>query len=409
MAHPLTQQPPNMIGFGAPATMSPLGFGFGQPYHSPGFSGGVRPSGVSGFGFGALASPSTAGPSMTPLKRIPPPRSSPAPTTPMHHASAKRSRRASASPSTSPSPLGSPSLSKRRDVDDDIDDHRRKIAGKASKRLRKEDEGAVATTDGPDLGLLLGKTNEAYMTVRLHPTASFPATSHLPILLELLNENPSLAPRVLGRIPQPPLQNCLETLERIVSKIGKATGSWEPQDGYVATRRWNRAEDQVGQFTKTASTYLKFFTTPPEAGSSVEPNTIYHLLHDLTAHILQILALVPEGPPPAARPFLEVARSVLDSWGQWIGGLSNEVNNRGGMYPASMVSSWADGLETLAREPAQLEQQVTPMATLSSWATPISLPPTPTARNPLVQGFRDALQPHRQRFVNELGWLVVRQ
>jgi len=175
MAHPLTQHPPNMIGFGAPATMSPLGFGFGQPSHSPAFGAHAhspafgaaaphRPAGGAGFGFGSgvgFGSPSSAaGPALSsPLRRLPV-RPSPAPMTPSTN-NLKRSRRASQSPSSSPSPLASPSLSKRRagDGDDDLETDRRerKIAGKVTKRIRKDAETATVSTDGPDLGLLLGK------------------------------------------------------------------------------------------------------------------------------------------------------------------------------------------------------------------------------------------------------------
>jgi hypothetical protein len=232
--------------------------------------------------------------------------------------------------------------------------------------------------------------------------ASLPSTSHLPILLELLNDNPSLAQRVLRNIPQPPLANCIETLERIVYKIGKDAGSWEPQQGYVASRRWNRVENEVTNFTKTASTYIKFFTAPRD--SSPEPNTIFHLLHTLTAHSLQILALVPADTPPSARPFLDLANLLLTNWTAWIGGLSDEVNRRGGMYAAGMVSTWADGLDSVARVPASSVSSA-PVSTLASWASPVAMP-TRAVSNALIDGFREALEPLRARFVNELGWLL---
>lgn len=206
-------------------------------------------------------------------------------------------------------------------------------------------------------------------------------------------------------MPQPPLNNCLETLERIVAKTGKAAGSWDPQDGYVAERRWNRVESLVGEFVKTATTYIKFFTQPSSSTSS-EPNTIYHLLHALTSDVLQLLSLVPcqTQPPSAARPLLDLANLILTSWEQWIGGLSDEVNNRGGMYPHPTVSSWADGLAGLARAPPASQASA---VALSSWATPISLP-SQQVENHLADGFRQALIPVRDKFANELGWLVPR-
>lgn len=219
----------------------------------------------------------------------------------------------------------------------------------------------------------------------------------------MINENPSLAPRVLRSIPQPPLANCLETLERIVHKIGKEAGSWEIQEGYVATRRWNRVGEQVTNFTKTATTYIKFFTAPRD--STPEPNTIFHLLHALTSHTLQILALVPDDTPPNARPFLDLANLILTSWTSWVSALSEEVNSRGGMYAAGMVSTWADGLDSLARAPTAPSPS-TPVSTLASWASPVSLPAR-AIDSPLVNGFRQALQPIHERFVNELGWLVA--
>lgn len=237
-------------------------------------------------------------------------------------------------------------------------------------------------------------------------TASLPSSSHLPILMDVINEVPSLAPLILRRIPQPPLDNCLEQLERIVAKIGRAAGSWDVQDGYVATRRWNRVDELVDSFTKTASTYLKFFSQPSSTQEAAEPNTLYHLLHALTAYALQIMPIVPDGPPASARPFLELANLVLTTWGTWLDRISDEVNNRGGMFPQSMAQSWADGLDHLASEPPQTTDAA---ASTVSWAMPMSMPPPPSARvNPLVPGFRHALQPIRDRFMNELGWLAAR-
>lgn len=234
-----------------------------------------------------------------------------------------------------------------------------------------------------------------------------PSTSHLPILMELLNADPALAPRLLKRMPTPPLANVLETLERTMSKIGKAAGTWEPQEGVVAQRRWHRAEDQVGVFEKSASTYLKFFTSPSleqSSGEGSEPNTIFHLLHALTVHVLQLLALVPtpNSPPPAARPLLDLANAILTAWNQWVGGLSDEVNNRGGMYPHGMVSSWADGLADLARPSPQ--QQSNNDAHVS-WTMSISAP-VQREESSLVVGFREALAPVRDGFINNLGWMV---
>lgn len=172
MAHPLTQHPPNMIGFGAPATMSPLGFGFGQPGMALGSP--VRPGGFNGLhhGFGAMspgfASPGFASPGpSSPIKRASPPRMSSVPVNAVSH---KRTRRAS-SVSSSSSPVGSPSLSSRR-IDDD-DRRERKIAGsKATKRIRKEAQEAPTASDGPDLGLLLGKLHTGYAK---YADSSFPS------------------------------------------------------------------------------------------------------------------------------------------------------------------------------------------------------------------------------------------
>lgn len=234
-----------------------------------------------------------------------------------------------------------------------------------------------------------------------------PPTSHLPILLELLQENPALAPRVLRSMPTPPLSNVLETLERIVAKIGKAAGSWEQQSGYVATRRWNRVEEHVQAWTKSASTYLKFFTTSNNSTSTpTEPQTIYHLLHALTTTIVQILAIVPAGPPPNAKEFLDLANSVLSAWSDWVSALSDEVNQRGGMFPQSTVQNWADGINALAAESQSAPAAAAPV--FSSWSTPMSLPTAPVEPNPYIEGFRIALQPLRERFINELGWLVAR-
>jgi hypothetical protein len=219
--------------------------------------------------------------------------------------------------------------------------------------------------------------------------------------MELLNDNPALSERVLKRLPAPPLANVLETLERSVAKIGKAAGSWEPQEGVVAQRRWHRAEEAVSAFEKSANTYLKFFTSG--SNGPAEPNTIFHLLHALTSHVQQLLALVPSpsSPPPAARPLLDFANALLTAWRQWVGGLSDEVNNRGGMYPHGMVSSWADGLGELVRPPPPPQQAPAQV----SWSMAISTP-VQVAESALVSGFRDALVPVRDQFANSLGWMI---
>lgn len=219
--------------------------------------------------------------------------------------------------------------------------------------------------------------------------------------MELLNDNPALSERVLKSLPAPPLPNVLETLERSVAKIGKVAGTWEPQEGVVAQRRWNRAEEGVSTFVKSASTYLKFFTSGSTGPS--EPKTIFHLLHAITADVQQLLALVPSpnSPPPASRPLLDIANALLTAWNQWLGGLSDEVNNRGGMYPHGMVSSWADGLAGLTRAPPQPVAQAAQVSWSMVITTPVHVP-----ESPLVSGFRDALAPVRDGFANRLGWMI---
>ncbi len=440
MAHPLTQQPPSSIPFGSASRPSPLAFGFGQPSHTNAFAAGQSFSGgnlnkaATTFGFGA-SSPSK--------KSF----STPRPTLP-HLAgpssSLKRSRRSSTS-SESASPPHSPSHPYSRP----------KLYG------RDKDHGdllsdvkAVSRDGGVDLGVLLGLFT-AFLGQKAKPAdtwylkATLPSTAHLSILLQVLQNNPHLTSSVLAQIPQPEMGECLQTLSKHMDKICKASHgtAGDGPETQAGRRLWMRIENDVSQYCisvslrianredefspkSQASTYLHYFTT----STSTDHNriNIQPLLFAITSAIYKILSLVPTSTnnpnaltstestninhPASAKPVLDLANVSLSKWGQWIETLSREVNQLGGMYPHSSVTTWIEGLDELANPSTTISTNNNNMAslnnseTISRWRTTSHSHVQDTTQNhPLVMFFREAFGPVRDKFLSELGWLVGRQ
>ncbi|ORY33740.1 hypothetical protein BCR39DRAFT_518954 [Naematelia encephala] len=409
MAHPLTQHPPSALPFTAASRPSVLGFGFGFPSSStsslsstPAFATQARlPSGnVSHVAFGSPASP---------YKR--PAVSVRTGNTP--HVSLKRPRR-SASPSSSPSPspssseLSSPSnasgeLPKGR-ANKDLsvgslalkDEDRRTIASrKAIKRVRTEEAGPTrASAQDMDVGVLL---------------AALPASAHLPILLGLVEANPTLASAVLSRIPQLDLDECLHALDKSLDKIKRVAGFTSP--GADLSRGWKRAHHEVANFCRMAMTYLNYFASSTGSGSAPDPQTIHSMLRATTLHIYSLLIYIPspDSDIPSAKPLLDLAKSTLSSWTAWVSALSQEVNQRGGMFPHTSVSAWADSIDLLAGNTLAQQQHWSGGGggtfSLTAWPSSSSS----SNDHPVVLSFRSAFAPVREKFINELGWLVGRQ
>lgn len=79
--------------------------------------------------------------------------------------------------------------------------------------------------------------------------ATLPPTSHLPILLHLLKQDPSLEATVMSQIPEPDLSECLAALDKSMSKCRKALGVAVKVD-VDAQRRWSRASPEVEELVR---------------------------------------------------------------------------------------------------------------------------------------------------------------
>jgi hypothetical protein len=132
---------------------------------------------------------------------------------------------------------------------------------------------------------------------------------------------------------------------------------------------------------------------------------------------LTLLRLIPSSAQTAPRgPLLRIGEAILPAWNAWLSNLSDEVNNRGEMYPHSLVSSWADNLDSLANaNAASVPQAASSGWSASTWSSPLtSTWGAPTANptqpsHPLVDAFVSAVKPIRDRFLTQLGWLIGRQ
>ncbi|WVF70350.1 hypothetical protein IAT40_005140 [Kwoniella sp. CBS 6097] len=469
MAHPLTQQPPSSLPFAFAAKPSPLSFGFGLPstpvsFGSPSQSFASTPSG-SGFrppsSNTALNWPiSTPSPTrLTALKSRPalaltPTTSGQTPTHAQAHVassngtpftSLKRSRR-SRSPSSSP-PLSPSSFSSRPSISRTVDDGQSSkvdlsaVAGlaladgssdpatndenKAAKRSRlvRAVTDSVATSasnavsENLDVGILL---------------ASLPASAHLPILLQLLRTHPNLSDEVLPQIPQPDLRACIKELQSIFDRVQKVAGpsvgnvfatAGMPSNQIAENRRWERSKEAIYLFCRTASTYIRYFTSPTIGSSSTQPTDIqslFILFHPLTTQLYYLFRLIP--PSSTSNSVLDLAKLVLTGWTTWVDTLSREVNGSGGMYPHSVVTQWADILDQLT---LGTTSDPSPSPTSFGWSAPqqpasmhwsssnISLGAAPAAStippSAFEHSFQQAMKPVRDRFNTEVGWLIGRR
>lgn len=77
------------------------------------------------------------------------------------------------------------------------------------------------------------------------------------------------------------------------------------------------------------------------------------------------------------------------------------------MFPSSTVQTWSNNLDALANAPGpgQTPQQAASSFGWGSYPQPTAAAETP---HPLVDSFRGAMAPIRDRFVTELGWLIGR-
>ncbi|WVW82437.1 hypothetical protein I302_104447 [Kwoniella bestiolae CBS 10118] len=390
MAHPLTQQPPSSLPFPFAARPSPLSFGFGHPSTPTGLT---TPTRVTNTGFN-WSSP-VYSPTKTSLAR---PRSD------SNHivssSTLKRTRR-SRSPSSSPplspnSPASSSSQVRGSTSKVDLS----AVAGlalqdgpsKSAKRSRftSSENPQTSSSDGIDVGILL---------------ATLPSSAHLPILMQLLRTHPTLSETVLNQIPQPEVKTCVREIQTAFEAVQKAAGGslgMREASELFELRRWERVRNEAEIFCRTASTYIQFFTS--NAKPPLEAESIFAFLQPLTTCLQTLLSVVPVTSPPT-NPVLELAKLVLSIWTLWLTSLSAEVNQRGGMYPHSVVTTWADTMDRLTSKSTTGQWDANHSA---HWSLPSSRPANED-RTSFDESFRQALMPLRERFLTEVGWMIGRR
>ncbi|WVQ62064.1 uncharacterized protein L199_000199 [Kwoniella botswanensis] len=392
MAHPLTQQPPSSLPFPFAARPSPLSFGFCHPSTPSGFTSPSRPS-SSGLNW---SSP-VHSPTKTSLSRLRSESNNLTPSSTLKRA--RRSRSPSSSPPLSPnSPASSSSQARGSASKVDLS----AVAGlalqdgpsKSAKRSRvlPSDNPPIAASDGIDVGILL---------------ATLPSSSHLPILMQLLRTHPTLSESVLGQIPQPEVKTCVREMQTAFEAVQKAAGGsfgMREASELFELRRWERVRGEAEIFCRTASTYIRYFTSNTK--SPLEAESIFAFLHPLTTYLRTLLSVVPVNAPPN-NPILDLAKLVLTIWDLWLKSLSAEVNQRGGMYPHPVVTNWAETMDRLTSKSATSAWDSSHHT--SHWSLPTSRPANQDSSPSFDESFRQALEPLRNRFLTEVGWMIGRR
>lgn len=259
MAHPLTQQPSSTISFPFAARPSPLTFGFGLPSAAPS----EAPTHMSStHSPHRITRPACSSPSRNSFAR---PRPSQAFTPPTR--SLKRTRR-SRSPSTSPTgSIQSPRSCSPTPVSSHLGSYPSpkglptdlSHASKTVKRSKLQNSTSdEQSAEGVDIGIMLGKLFYAYEMSLLTPyLAALPPSAHLPILLQLLQLEPSLSSTVLGIMPKLEFRSCLKEMERLFAEIEKLAGPVASISFYpgalAESRRWDRVSNHIEVYCRTVS------------------------------------------------------------------------------------------------------------------------------------------------------------
>lgn len=155
-----------------------------------------------------------------------------------------------------------------------------------------------------------------------------------------------------------------------------------------------------------ASTYINYLVQPQSSASDYDLQAVQTLLFTLSIHIYTLLRLVPGntdmGHGTVTHSLLELGKSLVNHWSNWLSKLAAEVNQRGGMFPSSTVEVWANNLDTLASSSR-------PQSTFSPFPSNLFQSANNEPEHQLVTSFRSALVPLRDRFASELGWLIGRR
>ncbi|EIW72504.1 hypothetical protein TREMEDRAFT_58676 [Tremella mesenterica DSM 1558] len=401
MARPLTQHPSSALNFGFASRGPPLGFDFAlSSPSSQTFTSCSATAAIPHYTFGSThRSPS---PHKSPLSRRRDHPGSLPPTSQFIGSNSKRnlkrSRRQSASSASgSNSATSSPTLTRRELTGESKKIELGSIAklgiGEPRRKMIKRNqtntnviptitENNEVNREDVDMGVML---------------ASLPPPYHLRILLQLLQNDPSLSATVMPLLPLPELQDCEDQLENAVDGIKRLLLPFPGSATSASEREWRRVIDKVDYFCRMCTTYLEIFTKHSPTGLE----KTYDILALLSSSFLQVLSLSPPPPSHAQSPSTPIERfglSLIRAWSTWVSNLSENVNRRGGMFPHSTVSGWLGTLDTLAGQHA-----------VNSWSSGAgTIPVVPGIGHPTVRAFREAMEPIRQKFITDLGWLAGR-
>ncbi|WVO17270.1 hypothetical protein L204_104962 [Cryptococcus depauperatus] len=392
MAYPIAQQAPPSLAFPFASRPSPLSFNFGLPstpatsphksitHNLPAFSSAYTPHAC--YNSSATATPT--------------------------HLSLKRARR-SLSPSTSPPASRSQQTSRKSNKHESSMIAQRTIqttSDRATKPIKRTKLQVLQVEPQPDNAIDPG--------IML---ATMPPSAHLPILLQLLRDNPSLSQSVLSMIPRPDLKTYVKELDGKFAELERTTGRLSsplPFSGALSeARRWDRATSTVEEYCHMVSTYVQYALSHPQKGA-IGTQALFTFLQPITFHLIAILALIPsparldQSSLPCPAPLvLNFAKMLLSAWSSWISELSSDVNDKGEMHPHSTVTHWAETLDQVALG-SFIGQTVT-ISSMGHWSSSTPDSGLPQRESALVVSFREAFSSMRDEFLAQVGWLIGRQ
>ncbi|TFK77175.1 hypothetical protein BDN72DRAFT_784047 [Pluteus cervinus] len=221
--------------------------------------------------------------------------------------------------------------------------------------------------------------------------ARLPSQSLLPILMSLLNTQPSLKSEILPLIPRPTLDSAINTLAQSSKKLHDAypysntplsghqphpqslgfgfgqqpssQSSGGMRDSYILSR----LRPHIAEFTAACLSYLPYFSYLPssqaasgDVSSSGERtermSTALQALHKDQSHPAETFLFLSAitnhifSQPPLAQTALAEALvpRLLREWRAWVDRLDQVVNRQSGMFGSDTVQSWERWLDEAA-------------------------------------------------------------
>ncbi|TIB77837.1 hypothetical protein E3Q23_01071 [Wallemia mellicola] len=182
------------------------------------------------------------------------------------------------------------------------------------------------TPDEPDLGVLL---------------ASLPHQSLLSIMNNIINQEPSVKSLILSKIPQPSLSTYLHALNDSTNRIIHSI----PLGNTRAIYTLSRLKIPLTDWSKVISTYLPFFTSsnlhPADRFIAIQPTTLQFI------RLLSHLPTITDDQLPTSLDY--IWQKIRQSWSDWFNQIDDNVNNQGAMFSASILQTWAKGLDEICQ------------------------------------------------------------